>query len=237
MHSSGSGSCNPTGRKLNAGKSLGFASAQAILRGSICIEVAHMSATPNFFPLFGPIIAACIAAAVSFLALVISKENKTSEFRQAWIDGLRQDLVQFAANLRRLEAQPTYVDWKALTSSNMQEAIEAANERALRTDFFAENRLRLLQSRYAIRLRLNPDESNGEALLAQVDRALEAYYSSEDVEPELETLMKLAQPFLKLEWERVKKGEPVFSRSVLAIKWLAAILVLLVLVGAAYWVW
>jgi hypothetical protein len=184
----------------------------------------------------GPIIAACIAAVVSFLALVISKENKTSEFRQAWIDGLRQDLSQFAANLRRLEAQPTYVDWKALTVRTITEALEAGNERALRPDFFAENRLRLLQSRYAIRLRLSPGEANGVALLAQVDRALEAYYCSADVEAELESLMNLAQPFLKKEWERVKKGEPVFRASVTLAKWLAAVLVALVLVGA-YLVW
>jgi len=195
-----------------------------------------MSAAPHFLSVLGPIIAACIAAVVSFLALVISKENKTSEFRQAWIDGLRQDLSQFAANLRRLEAQPTYVDWKALTSSTMKEALEAGNERALRPDFFAENRLRLLQSRYAIRLRLNPGETNGVALLAQVDKALEAYYSSADVEAELESLMNLAQPFLKQEWERVKKGEPVFRASVVVAKWLAAVLAALVLVGA-YLVW
>ncbi|MCO5111584.1 MAG: hypothetical protein R3E55_08775 [Burkholderiaceae bacterium] len=195
-----------------------------------------MSAAPHFLSVLGPIIAACIAAVVSFLALVISKENKTSEFRQAWIDGLRQDLSQFAANLRRLEAQPTYVDWKALTSSTMKETLDAANERALRPDFFAENRLRLLQSRYAIRLRLNPGEANGMALLAQVDKALEAYYSSADVEAELESLMNLAQPFLKQEWVRVKKGEPVFRASVVVAKWLAAVLAALVLVGA-YLVW
>jgi hypothetical protein len=195
-----------------------------------------MLATPNFFSVLGPIVAACIAAVVSFLALVISKENKTSEFRQAWIDGLRQDLSQFAANLRRLEAQPTYFDWKTLTSSTLKEVLEAGNERALRPDFFAENRLRLLQSRYAIRLRLNPGEANGVALLAQVDKALEAYYSSVDVEEELERLMNLAQPFLKQEWERVKKGEPVFRASVVIAKWLTGILAALALLGA-YLVW
>jgi hypothetical protein len=74
------------------------------------------------------------------------------------------------------------------------------------------------------------------ALLAQVDKALEAYYSSADVEAELESLMNLAQPFLKQEWVRVKKGEPVFRASVVVAKWLAAVLAALVLVGA-YLVW
>lgn len=40
----------------------------------------------------GAIGAALIAATVSLLGLIISKEQKTSEFRQAWIDALRSDL-------------------------------------------------------------------------------------------------------------------------------------------------
>ncbi len=193
-----------------------------------------MPDAPYYFSVLGPIIAACIAAVVSFLALVISKENKTSEFRQAWIDDFRQDLSQFAANLRRLEAEPTYMDCKVLnTSKPMEASLKAANERALKPDFFAENRLRLLQSRYAIRLRLNPVETNGIVLLAQVDKALEAYYSSADVEVELESLMNLAQAFLKKEWERVKKGEQVFRASVKGAKWLTvSALAVLALVGA-----
>ncbi|MES2632269.1 MAG: hypothetical protein V4669_04815 [Pseudomonadota bacterium] len=196
-----------------------------------------MSTAPQFLPILGPVVAACIAAIVSFLALVISKEQKTSEFRQAWIDGLRGDLTEFAANLRRLEAQPTFVDLRAITGSTLRDAIEVGNERALRPDFFAENRLRLLQSRYAIRLRLNPTEPDGVVLLAQVDKALEVYYSSGGVEGELDNLMALAQPFLKKEWERVKSGEPVFRGSVIAAKWLAACLGSAALIFAIFWVW
>lgn len=196
-----------------------------------------MSTSPQFLPIVGPIVAACIAAVVSFLALVISKEQKTSEFRQAWIDGLREDLTEFAANLRRLDEQPTFVDLKAITGTTIKEIIETGNERALRPDFFAENRLRLLQSRYAIRLRLNPTEPGGEALLAQIDSALEVYYSSGNVEEELQSLMALAQPFLKQEWKRVKRGEPVFRASVLVAKWLAVTLGMALLIFGAYWVW
>lgn len=40
----------------------------------------------------GAVGAAMIAAFVSFLGLIIGKEQKTSEFRQAWIDALRSEL-------------------------------------------------------------------------------------------------------------------------------------------------
>lgn len=40
----------------------------------------------------GAIAAASIAGLLAFLSLIIAKENKTSEFRQAWIDSLRLDL-------------------------------------------------------------------------------------------------------------------------------------------------
>ncbi len=45
------------------------------------------------FSLSDSIVAAAIAATVSWLGLVISKETKISEFRQEWIDGLRKDIA------------------------------------------------------------------------------------------------------------------------------------------------
>lgn len=42
----------------------------------------------------GTIIAAIIAAVISLLGLLISKENKVSEFRQAWIDALREEIAE-----------------------------------------------------------------------------------------------------------------------------------------------
>ena len=40
----------------------------------------------------GTMIAAFIAGLVSLLSLIISKEQKVSEFRQAWIDALRAEI-------------------------------------------------------------------------------------------------------------------------------------------------
>ena len=43
------------------------------------------------------IAAALVAGLVSFIVTVLSKEQKTSEFRQAWIDALRSDIADFVA--------------------------------------------------------------------------------------------------------------------------------------------
>lgn len=40
-------------------------------------------------------IVALIAVFVSFIGLIISKEQKISEFRQAWINTLRDDIAKF----------------------------------------------------------------------------------------------------------------------------------------------
>lgn len=42
----------------------------------------------------GAVLAATIAGGMSFLGSVFSKDQKTSEFRQAWIDGLRSEISQ-----------------------------------------------------------------------------------------------------------------------------------------------
>src|SRR5688500_13734282 len=46
------------------------------------------------------IVAALITAALSYVNLTLTKEQKTSEFRQAWIEGLREDLAAFFAAAR-----------------------------------------------------------------------------------------------------------------------------------------
>ncbi len=45
----------------------------------------------------GAIVAALITGILSVLGLVISKEQKTSEFRQQWIDDLRREVSELLA--------------------------------------------------------------------------------------------------------------------------------------------
>jgi hypothetical protein len=50
----------------------------------------------------GAIAAALIAGLLTFLGLIVAKENKTSEFRQAWIDSLRLDFAKLISNARAI---------------------------------------------------------------------------------------------------------------------------------------
>jgi hypothetical protein len=47
----------------------------------------------------GVIIASAIAGIFSFVTLILSKEQKISEFRQKWIETLRDDISDFLGNI------------------------------------------------------------------------------------------------------------------------------------------
>lgn len=54
-----------------------------------------MEIPTQYIPMIGTISAAIIVGITTFVVSVLSKEQKTSEFRQAWIDGLRNDISEF----------------------------------------------------------------------------------------------------------------------------------------------
>ena len=51
---------------------------------------------PSFI---GPVIAAIIAGSISFIVTVLSKDQKTSEFRQTWIDSLRSEISELLSSM------------------------------------------------------------------------------------------------------------------------------------------
>jgi hypothetical protein len=56
----------------------------------------------NLFIPIGAIVAALVAGLFSFFNLVLSKEQKLSELRQDWIDGLRNDLAEHIAAIQAI---------------------------------------------------------------------------------------------------------------------------------------
>lgn len=170
------------------------------------------------------VVAALIAAAISFVTLTLNKEQKTSEFRQAWIDGLRSDLASFLAAVR------------AFARATQEHAHGEANGDSKTPFAFTEEavstlRHQVAEVRYRIQLRLNPKEVNHQELLrlmaAAVDKqqkAIVGQAKTEEVLAAVEAAAIFAPQVLKAEWERVKQGELPFR---IARNWVAPIVVVL----------
>ena len=193
---------------------------------------------PFLIPL-GVILAACITAIISFLSLIISKEQKTSEFRQTWIDGFRHELAEFAGHARRISTETTLINLPNLNHS-ATDFVSSYNENALRTDPFAENRLCMAQSYYALRFRLNPSEEDHKNLLTYLNKVYESLNQSVSDNQHSETIKELdemsfvAQKLLKNEWIRVKNGEKAFRISVAIAKWVIIIFFISILLWFSY---
>lgn len=150
------------------------------------------------------VIAAFLGAALTLIGLILSKEQKTSEFRQAWIDGLREDLSEF---LSRIEV-----------TSALLAAHQLQSDRADSTFEFIEKQgeeLRDAHARYyRIILRLNPKEHCD--LIQNLDEVIsilssrKATFNRDQVGQLLQALLTQSQIVLKTEWKRVKRGEMPF---------------------------
>jgi hypothetical protein len=158
------------------------------------------------------VVAALITAMISFVNLTLSKEQKTSEFRQAWIDGLREELATFFSSARALcrtmqEARSPNIndeDVKGFRFSNEQ---------------VGKMRIDGADALYRIKLRLNKNETEHNELLRLLNAAIEiqnriniekgADYS--DALKAIENASSYSQEILKNEWERVKTGEKSFQ--------------------------
>lgn len=164
------------------------------------------------------IIAALIAAAISFVNLTLTKEQKTSEFRQAWIDALRQDLATFFATARAF----------ARANQELQHfgvGAQGGAPLSFTEQSISDLRYQIAETRYRIQLRLNPKETEHIELLrlmqAAIDKQQNAVASPNSTDVVLEAVERAAEfapQILKSEWERVKKGELAFR---VARNWVA----------------
>lgn len=177
-----------------------------------------------FIPVLGPIIAAALTAAIAFVVSVLAKENKTSEFRQAWIEGLRSDVAELLGGFNMLEISlDVYI--------GQEDDKEVIQERY--DSFHLEN-----MKEYAkidalcnkVILRLNPSEHLS---LIEKMRVLEGSIGCGSVRTNA-LCRELVDDFslvLKAEWDRVKIGEPTFQimKKVALVGVVVALLVIIAL--------
>lgn len=176
----------------------------------------------EIWPFLAAIVTAFIGGAVSFIVTVLSKEQKTSEFRQAWIDALREDLANFASLIVVFHDM---VKSRARRGESLESIEGAAVENGL-ADAKAVEMVRL-----RILFRLNPIEHD--KLIKVMDGLYKHSFKSELDHPgTVDQLLKdftiEGQRVLKSEWNRVKRGEPIFRTT----KWGAlGVVIVIVLIG------
>lgn len=163
---------------------------------------------PTVYIAAGTLLASLIAGVFSYLNMIASKENKVSEFRLVWIDGLRNEVADFCSAMLGfslvIDHYSHYIkSFEDKTNeSHLKWLIEISNHRSL-----------ALSSITKIRLRLNHQALDKETpekdLLTAIDNAREKI-NNEDFGNLTETINKVraaAAPLLKSSWETVKRGE------------------------------
>jgi hypothetical protein len=183
------------------------------------------------FIMIGAVMAGFVTATVSLISLIISKEQKITEFRESRRIRMREDVALFLAKIDTL--------------FKLYEADLKVNEKvkfnAKQLAEFRENNKTLLcqlsEMRHRIFLRITPDRSTKlKELLIKID---DEFYGTHAGQKELndlrDSIIEEVQIILKQEWNRVKEGEPAYQRAELwalaSIKISAPILLVLLTLG------
>lgn len=146
------------------------------------------------------VLGAALSAFVALMIVIISKEQKVSEFRQAWIDALRADISDAISSASALsiimqqvgreDRSLMLLEWSKATAAlarvdlrlNLAEQLHRDLEKCVR---FAEVLLR--------RLEADP-----------------ADYDQRDWIDLQDKVISVTRPLLKAEWNRVRSGELIF---------------------------
>jgi len=181
------------------------------------------------------VLAALITGMIAMVNLTLSKEQKISELRQAWIDGLREELSMFLSGVRfATVAVHTHYDG---IDNNIEFPYPATSEQT------SGIRISATETLYRIKLRLNKAEENHIELERLLDSVVthirsdivdnDAYLNN--ILNSLELITNQSRIILKTEWERVKRGEKAFinlkRRTVPLIVVLTTIFVLIILLA------
>lgn len=150
--------------------------------------------------------ASLIAAIIAFVNLTLTKELKTSEFRQAWINELRDDLSVFFAFARATEELHRFAE-----NNHSHNSIKISDEK------ISDIRYKVAEVYSRITLRLNNEDAEHIELLrlmrVAIDKQNNAIANKSDsteTMQAIEVATEYSRPLIKKEWNRVKSGEPAF---------------------------
>ena len=169
---------------------------------------------PTIYVAIAAVIAALISAAISLINIIISKDQKISEFRQGWIDNFRSDIAEFIANVSTLA---DLIDLKAdiqqkrRNKDESKEAKEAEEVLSFYESKFGGTVVGMKTLIHRIQLRANPKEHA--VLLERLNKLQNMFtklYFRQDEDAFYglqKDVIDESQSILKKEWKRVKRGE------------------------------
>lgn len=131
-----------------------------------------------------------VAAIVSLVGLLITNQSKISEFRQKWIDALREDITSLVACALEIRQ------------------VDGTNE-----DHVNSLLLKIQEVTTRIVLRLNPAEKESQAIVSAMNDLRQTIHSKstfKQVDAKANALTAVTGILLKKEWTRVKTGEFVY---------------------------
>jgi hypothetical protein len=177
----------------------------------------------------GAVLAALLTGVFSFVGLILSKEQKISEARLAWIESLRSDL---SAMLSRIETLARLAD------SHLRSLGRAAFTEKQLLEFREKHKeayYALEEARNRVTLRLT-NSGEHQNLLGYLDTLVRVFRGNcENVTRVYEVQQQIiteSQRILKTAWRRVKRGEMIFvlTEIVLSVG-ILGVLILLALWG------
>ena len=187
-----------------------------------------MELTPFHFVAAATVVAALITAIASLVSLVNSKEQKTTEFRQAWINSLRTEVANF-------QSQARYIAGAIHNAKRFDPNCFTRDSKAYET--YAENRADMSNAYYLISLHFKPDDEDFKKLKILMESALDQLrkpgsLSFESINKTLEDTTREVRTVLKEEWERVKGGEKLYKLTKYLALGLAIAFSAIIVVGA-----
>jgi hypothetical protein len=198
------------------------------------------------FEILGAVLVALIAGVVSLVGLIISKEQKLSEFREQWIDSLRSEISSLVSHAMMINAY-CHMFLKKINKEH-QEGKIGEDEYQLKLKQFYDDSYEDYAGMNAvsakIKLRLNRTEPEAGDLLRKM-KDLEDLFNTGPVNIDGEKIPALVSeieqvsvPLLKNEWKRVKDGEPTYrlaKRLCLIISSVLAVaLVAMIIIASAF---
>ncbi|ELN9002666.1 hypothetical protein RZT97_003527 [Vibrio cholerae] len=158
----------------------------------------------------GAIFTAMIAGFFAFMNLISSKEQKVSEFRQDWINQLRDAISEYISSLSYLSI--LYKHHSEQDESKKKSKFDMAQS-------VDDTYSKLNKSYNDILFRVNPKEKNkkhttiNDEFLSALGETRDLYMKSDflGAVKACDKLRDKTKPLLKYEWVRVKGGEPRFK--------------------------